>query len=186
MRGVYQITVVLFLLGAFSQTHAQTAYELPDEALFQSCPFRHSDSFSFDGLISIVRSQLETKLAGNQACDAIVNAINDNLSSIDDSFVTLDDGLREAVTLNLISRRLRDLNLSLSLLGPGDPAEAELLAEIAVLESDLFSTELDFIYAKKTFERSQENKFREGLYTNINDVVIALRDAPAVMATGRV
>lgn len=184
MKGTLKVAGTLVFLACLEVWSSEglarsgSTYELSDEAIFQNCPFRHNDRFSFDGLVGLVKSQLETKLQGNEACDAIIHQINDNISAIQQSFLQIDEGQRERIAIEIINDKLVDLHLALTLAEPGSAQVLEIQNQISILEADLMFHQIDSTYKKELAKDQKELEAQKQVYSHINSIIVAMRNAP--------
>lgn len=150
-------------------------YELPVGALVNSCPFI-SESFDMTPIINQIKVQLQTKIEGQEKCQAAQSALVSGLDSIQAIYSNLNSELGTERSAELYETFLVDLQSQIKKLnqsGQGSTAEAEQMKITALgIESVIRDLKSAAVKEKTDAENQRRNFSRIALINYLNQTVI--------------
>ncbi len=152
-------------------------YELPRSALLGTCPFI-SENFNFDGLLSMIKTQLETKIEGQEICQAPQRALLEQLSAVNNYYSNIDRSLLSSKSAEIYQSFLMDLQVrldDLETLGQMNSSEATILiSQVSLLEQRIQNLTVESEVSKLDQENRQQTQFRRDMFTQLKNVFVSL------------
>ncbi len=178
----------LFLLAFISAVVCVSAqargghYTLKYSNLLQNCSFIHRDEFSMESFHELVKSQIETRIEGDNQCQAAYRTLSAGLENML-KLVNEDVSAQQARKLyaEMYGDYLVSLQTELSLLNPATDASriSTLQSQIDTLRQGLLKNDYDMELYNRTSTVTELQRNQQQLFGHISSLVQNLSQMPA-------
>ncbi len=170
------LSILIGLIASFSSPSFADV-ELPMGSL-SGCPFVHNDAYDMSSLISTLKAQIGADLNGKNKCKQSLQAIVDNLSPLQDFYLTLDPQTKQRITRSVYSNSLTALNTRRLQLEAGSntasPEYTLLLTQISSIETSNLFNQVDLESVRQLNQQSGEAYYRTQLLGYTSNVIATL------------
>jgi predicted phage tail protein len=184
-----RLVIAAIVCAAFCvSAQAQGHYQLKYSDLLQNCSFVHRDEFSLDAFQELIKSQLQTRIDGDNVCQSAFRAMNANLENmlkLIDQNVSAQDARK--LYGEMYGEYLVSLQTELTLLNPADPTEASraqtLQGQIDNLRQDLLANNYEIRLYDRTSTTTELQQGQQQLFSQISGLVQSLATMPTDCAS---
>ena len=162
---------------------AQGHFTLKNSNLLQNCSFIHRDEFSLESFQELIRSQIETRIDGDNQCQAAYRTLNSNVENmlkLVDENVTAQDARR--LYGEMYGDYLVSLQTELALLDPNNVNDSAriltLQTQMDTLRTGLLENEYEVELYNRTSPVTQLSQNQLQLFSHISGMVQSLSQMP--------
>lgn len=175
MKLLYVLSALLIALPAMAGGH----YSLQYSDVFQNCSFIPQDDYSFSAISTSIKTQLETKLDGDQRCNAAFNQMHSSMANIEGLLAKdLDRKTAEEIYNETYSKYLMDLTQETLTLDPTSARYATLTAQVDSLKLSLLENQFKLQLNKEYLSNDKSVDFRRDLYSYSSGLFSAMNSTP--------
>ncbi len=154
---------------------SNSGYELNRAALMGTCPFlSETNPFNFDSILSSIRSQLQTKIEGQDACRSKQQFLSDGFTQIQQVYGKLDQDQAWKNSADLYQVAMNDMQLQLQSAQKLSTPDATL---ISTLQSGIFTMQdkIRELHVQSTSSHEQNQaELRIQMFSRMNDMLVSL------------
>lgn len=162
---------------------AQGHFTLKNSNLLQNCSFIHRDEFSLESFQELIRSQIETRIDGDNQCQAAYRTLNSNVENmlkLVDENVTAQDARK--LYGEMYGDYLVSLQTELALLDPNNVNDSAriltLQTQMDTLRTGLLENEYEVELYNRTSPVTQLSQNQLQLFSHISGMVQSLSQMP--------